>query len=818
MSGRVALRIPAPSRPQDPDAHLCTPWFARSGAAVLGSAPALLTFDDADFVERFLAGVGASSGGSTAGAFPALKPMRDWAEPPRATRDAAGASLLPPSVVRAAVDPAVAGGEGTSTAEEVLAAEESTSGEGWLRKLYLPTHRHFHLVSAELVCDRPDRPRVDPARIVACGAVVRRLVPDPSRERWEDWVPTEEGRGFWAELADASMRVELTPGRPTALDPTAPTLPATVDAAVRARLGLGPTDPLPALTTHRLNPLPPAQGAGHTARFGFVPVHSREVEVPPPDLPTTAAALRDEAVANLDAALVGPAASAEAEVRAAWDALLDTLWGPTAHGCWGPKPDPAAYTAARAAVMAAIPFDALVTPPTAADYAGPAARSALLDAMREEACDPRPAPSNPVPLPQPSWEGPATSVVTRWVNAWAPPGHVRTSLLAAGTLPLVGAWLRHLLVDVLADTRAAPLSAPVASHQGYRVRAAVLLWVRNLRVQLERSIRTAIASVIGPGDGLPAEARDVADPHAPGARVPLFTVASAAGEIEAYLVADEERATLPRPWPPVGLGTPAVDAWSAVHRAAFALEGRLAEVLRQGAGGGSGFDAALADRAAAVRAAFPAWRADGLDLDALPERGLLALDVLHLATAAPALSSEVASFYDAAGDAVEAELRARKDVIVPRYDPDHVYCVVVYARVRDRAGRDCVADRVLWSARTEPFALADTLDVLGLKPAPMRMPDLNQLLRDLPRIPRAGALPFAPVHTPPDSGYTTGEAPEDTARSWGIAWICSIGIPVFTICAWISFSLIFSLLLAIPGFAWMLLLKLCIPVPVPRRS
>jgi hypothetical protein len=31
---------------------------------------------------------------------------------------------------------------------------------------------------------------------------------------------------------------------------------------------------------------------------------------------------------------------------------------------------------------------------------------------------------------------------------------------------------------------------------------------------------------------------------------------------------------------------------------------------------------------------------------------------------------------------------------------------------------------------------------------------------------------------------------------------------VFTICAWAMFSVIFSILLAIPGFAWMLLLKI----------
>ena len=63
-----------------------------------------------------------------------------------------------------------------------------------------------------------------------------------------------------------------------------------------------------------------------------------------------------------------------------------------------------------------------------------------------------------------------------------------------------------------------------------------------------------------------------------------------------------------------------------------------------------------------------------------------------------------------------------------------------------------------------------------------------------------------------------GADPQDTRRAWGVAWICSFGIPVVTICAFILFSIIFSILVILPGFTWMLLLKFCLPVPVPKKS
>ncbi len=41
----------------------------------------------------------------------------------------------------------------------------------------------------------------------------------------------------------------------------------------------------------------------------------------------------------------------------------------------------------------------------------------------------------------------------------------------------------------------------------------------------------------------------------------------------------------------------------------------------------------------------------------------------------------------------------------------------------------------------------------------------------------------------------------------------TIGIPVLTICALILFKIIFTILITLPSFSWMLFLKFCLPFP-----
>lgn len=198
-------------------------------------------------------------------------------------------------------------------------------------------------------------------------------------------------------------------------------------------------------------------------------------------------------------------------------------------------------------------------------------------------------------------------------------------------------------------------------------------------------------------------------------------------------------------------------------------------------------------------------------------RGLLAFPgAAPQASVFTAMTNDVAGSYTAGSAVTTQEASGRAKVHRLRYDHDRLYAVWCWVRV---AGRDaCENDQLLWTARSEPFAIAEPSDVLGSKPVTIQLPDLPRLIRDIPRIAKARAKPFAAFNTPPNSGYNVGDDPKKTSRSWGVGWICSFGIPVLTICAFIMFSLIFSILIILPSFSWMLLLKFCIPIPVPKKS
>ncbi len=816
----MPVRIKKTPQPGAADGHCATPWFGRTERAGLDTPPTLLTFDTTDFLDRFIDSLDAAIDGEQH-PFPELVPLRDWSEPPRVTYDAVGATLLPGTVVRDPIDDGEARWEDGTRPEDVVTAEEALSGPRWLRKLYLPVHRHFHLVASEFVCDRGstadgDRSAIAADRIAEAGAVIRRLIPAPGPERWEDWVSLGQGLGAWVELA---VTTEATPASPrgnavlgeagTPLDPTAPRAHETLDAAARTRLGLAdPAAPLPPLVPVRMSPLPPDQRNGRSTWFAYLPVSSAEREASDDAFAVVAPAdMSAQAAAGLDATLGAQTAGVQQQVRDAWSDLIDVLSGPdTSHARFGPAP---ADSAADALQDLQDLVDNAQKPITDPNVVLQLSTGRLAQAMREAAVILVTAFPFGDQLATPLWTGGDSSVAGLWaldVAGWAQ-GTVRTS---------GGPALRAQLTESLDVALASGWSqSPSDDH---RIVAAVLLWVRAHRVLLHRTLRFSLPPVVDPET---PEERTTLDPHNPNptARVPLFTVGSASGELEALIVAEESRATTPRPWDPVNLSSGAAAVHVAVHRAALALEDALAELNRVGSAGGSGWAVAGSARAQALRSDSGLSRSLGLDLDAQPERGLLALDALHLDTQWNALRADVLDHFDPGGDTdaiavLEAEAGARQAMVRPRFDSDHVYALWTYTRIEDP--RPCHEPRLAWSGRTEPFSIADHHDLLGTKPVALRLPDLPAMLRDLPRMTRAGAMPMAAVSTPADSGFVVGEDPKDTVREWGIAWICSFGIPIFTICAWIVFSIILNILLMLPGFAWMLLLKICIPVPAPK--
>jgi hypothetical protein len=354
--------------------------------------------------------------------------------------------------------------------------------------------------------------------------------------------------------------------------------------------------------------------------------------------------------------------------------------------------------------------------------------------------------------------------------------------------------------------------------------ACVLLRLRVMRIALAATVRRQMF-------GADAETASLI---AMQAGVPAATPGALGEEIAAALGLESWRGTPDAPtWPPLDLRTPpgtgdlrASDA----HDAARRLEAAYAEFETGVAPAGTAFDeeqnARLAARATTIAtrigqltggsSAATVLRAQGLEVLEQPARGLLGLPgpaptTLSIASLGIPLAARYA-------DQAVALRVARDEARVPRkrYDHDSLYAVWCWARV---AGRDrCEKETIVWTLGSEPFSIAEPTDILGAKPATVQLPDIPRLIRDIPRMAKARAKPFAAFAAPPNSSYITGEEPGDTRRASGIGWICSFGIPVLTICAFILFSIIFSILILIPGFFWMLLLKFCIPIPVPKKS
>ncbi|MBT3057323.1 MAG: hypothetical protein KME44_00850 [Candidatus Thiodiazotropha sp. (ex Lucina pensylvanica)] len=826
------LFIPLVRQPPRETLLLSHPWFLRHpGAVPVTASPRLLQFTSDSFMEDFLGGVEASGEARDIDAFERLLTFRDYAEPPAAMLDEHGDPLYPGTLSRDS-DPANA-----------LADGEEAPAEDWLRKLYLPLHCHFHIVSLALHCQRAGFPRVGSARVREAGMVIRRLVADRDRERWEDWIPVTAEKGVWLEIADHEMRpLGLGPETPL-LDPQAIAegLPALAETELRARAGLALDDPLPdRLQLDRLSPLSSAIGeAGkHSVMFGYLPLSAGAFQLPPfadpADLDETAIAalLQQRARDHLRAEWLDERPPNPGDAAAFVDRLQGSIQAPLrelVELLVLPDPPAADVNGARTRLESDWVDGSLVFHQKATGDADASVRITLQRALWLEA-DSFASLAN--------WTASLEDRVIAEARArrpseagWNNDDHPQ---FGADVETLFRYHLREI-IDLGIPATGTPDAGANDDTDLQHLHGALLLRIRACRKELLRQINQQVL----PADEQPDLDRTTPESESAEADdYPLVTAGSLSDEIEAWLEADtaEARSEVPRPWPPLVLDGNLL----AAHRESRKLEFACAEVDERGAAAGNAYleecasrrqglndllhhrvDDALLPSGSLPRSPGDELRIIGLDLAAQPEMGLLVFP-----GPAPTLSGvetmidDVAGRYTTGGNPVpsvesqRAEAAQLLNLVRPRFDADSLYAVWCYARI---AGRDaCEAEQLLWTPGSEPFSLAEPTDILGMKPVAMQLPDLKKLVRDIPRIPKANANPFAAVNIPPDSGVTTGEEMADTARQWGIQMICSFGIPVFTICAWVLFSIILSILLMIPGFGWLLLLKFCLPVPVKK--
>jgi hypothetical protein len=832
---RKPVSIPLPARHSASREVLVPtlPFFLRDPAAEpVDTPPRLFSFESDTFLEDFLAVAAGTR------PLPKLLPWRDWSEPPDAMLKTGGAAAYPTATIlrrepaALEIDP-VPGG-----------AAIPAGMPAWLRKLYLPLHERFNLVAFDLVCRAPGWPRLARGRVKAAGAVIRRLVPDAGRERWEDWIAVDEKQGAWLELLGADLRAAA--GSPP-VDPAA--LPAealrAAEVPLRVLLDLPDGQPLPAvgLDSHQLTLLPPDAGraAEHCTLYGYLPVFSGARDVLRERLARRPAAEIAESLARRAGERL-EALFREADRRAAAAPALRRLLNATVLP---PAPTATETTTARdrlgSAHFPGLPapgwdmlargidlalrrtvrllWNVAADPATATDdLNGGVLNGAELwrvSGARGAATDNHLFDALPDSVP-----GTGANETALWLHQTATAYTAEWDRLVRERLhQAIEAWLAGNDIPPPPRGQSGEFDAGVLAA----LCACALLRLRGCRLALAASINRTLYN----GDDHRADLVAL-DPRGKA----VFSVDGLAGLIDSVLGLEPERGALrvAPPWPVPGfpelpdlapLDRLSRDEVLDVHRAGSELAEAYSGFLGELAAAGSAATAELEARAAvaetSLRAALepngalPAFAPLGLDLLEPPACGLLVLPGFRFDP--PALdgfrAAAVNRYRTATPAAVAAEARNSPPRL--RYDPDHLYAVWCWVRVAGHT--PCEPERIIWTGRSEPFSIADPTDLLGARPASLRMPDIPKLLRDLPRLARAGAHPFAAVAAPPRSGVTTGAALQDTRRDFGLGMICSFGIPVLTLCALVLFNIIFHILILIPGFAWMLLLKFCIPFP-----
>lgn len=826
------LLVPANRKPSWEHLFAAEPFFLRpAGALPAEAAPRILSFESDAFMDDFLA---VAAGKRPAP--PRLLPWRDWAEPPAGLVDAAGAPRYPttatgvvrrppaPADIEATTGPAM-DGDGIPHG---LVASEKTTTPAWLRKLYLPTHERFNLISFDTICGAAGLPRVARSRMKGSGAVIRRLVQDATQERWEDWVAVDERHGTWLPLLPAALHTG------TPVDPAAVTPPAGLEARLRTLFSLEATDPLPPLTlaSQPLVLVPPDAGhaAEHCTLYGYLPVFSAAREIPAEQLTGSTAAEIAAALAQQSSNRLATLFQSAADLRsAAYPQLRKLLHATVMPSRPGASATADAETFTTGLAASAPPGLGQVGDVLASsiDLALSQALARLWQTVTAAATDDADINGN-VKGADTLWaDSHAATAATEpglfdSLPDFSPIAGNQTAQWLAATGP-AGPWdtllrLRlHQLMDAwLAGTALPPPAQGSASliNPGHLSLVVVmaLLRLRGCRLALTASINQTLH-----GDRKAAELKAFA---ADGKRE--LGLPALAEQIEAVLAMEAARGDVSAtpPWPPVALPAQWIQDVHGYGQAIVKIYGRFDDGLATAGNGALDQLKARADDIEATLDAALGGLKLGLSIDAArlsfteqPLCGLLVLPGFRADSATlTAFRTAAAARYTA--DPERAALpEARTGDAQPRlrFDAEHLYAVWCWVRIAGRT--PCEPERIIWTQRSEPFSIADPTDLLGVRPASIQMPDIPKLLRDIPRIARARARPFAGMASPPGSGVVTGADMADTRRDFGIGMICNFGIPILTICALILFKIIFTVLIVLPSFSWMLFLKFCLPFP-----
>ncbi len=751
--------IPASLAKNNQQIIISRPWYLRDTDPVTQQpeapkkqAPAILQFRSDSFMEDFFAGIKKSANGKTVGAFEKLIGMRDYSEAPIAMMDTTGQKVYPASIQHD--DNPANSIENTDPDPNngffgKTTLNEHPDRKNWLRKLYLTLHEHFHLVSFDLSCERQGYPRISKNRVIDSGVIVRRLIADSANERWEDWIPVNNEQGIWFDLASSDMK---------GVDPNNifPSVGYLDCVQFFMQSGLSVDIDTPIKIQHsplRFIPKSSMSNKQYSSLFGYLSLTSeyQQARIAPKNFEEILNDLKNITEKKLN------------------NALLNN----------DQKPSEASVNISRIKIIneLVLPVKPINTTLSTELSASTLTRKLLIDKI---------------------WTffltANTNSVWNKNKDEWLK--EFSNIILSSPPFPLpnkapviIALWLHEQFEIVNTST-----SNKFLSNEVYLFLVIILMRVRFFRLRLLNKLFDKI-DINNKNDN-------------------TDSIEVLGDKINSILSLNK---SMPSLFPNFSLQ----DFQSKIdlHNTIATLGKFYQQQPLQSIS--SGLVQILEDKSKVIKSkVHTSFEYKNFNLKPLeaPEIALL----LHLGSLdsdanIKATISETLDLYEEEASSLSDEkkkLEARDllNLVRPRYDTDSIYCVQCFVKI---AGRNsCEKDQIIWSDRTEPFTIAEPTDILGVRPVAMRLPDIKKLIRDIPRISKARANPFASVSMPSDSGISVDpDNMSNVSRKMGIQMICSYGIPVFTLCAWVLFSIIFSILSIIPSFFWMKFLKFCLPAP-----
>jgi hypothetical protein len=132
----------------------------------------------------------------------------------------------------------------------------------------------------------------------------------------------------------------------------------------------------------------------------------------------------------------------------------------------------------------------------------------------------------------------------------------------------------------------------------------------------------------------------------------------------------------------------------------------------------------------------------------------------------------------------------------------------------------CVIEQ--WGPASDPIVVAPHFDPFGGRPVQIEIPSLKALgkmIGDLSaaQLAKRGGTPVA-FRQPGEQPIIGGDPPAVTGHM-SLNFICSFGIPLITICAYLMLSIALILLFPLKiAFSFLFSLKFCIPIPGPPED